>query len=198
MSDELISIDVLENYYLSDSRNRANFLFEHYKLMPKVLDSLESNLMIIIRAETRHKILQSSTELGIKVQNNRISNPTMDDAIENYEISEAHTERELRNALKGTDNPDLYIREILMIRDTRDDYDLFVNAVRALDKRREEMLLRYLSREMECLQDIAEDFDMRLPSFKKSIYAIKKSVIDLAAEYIDLKSGVTKKRDDAG
>lgn len=187
-------IKKLHQYSKSDSECKAKFILKNYEQFPKIIAGYESNWAVIIKAEKRYNEKIASGDPGVRIQKSGISNPTMNEAIANLEISTARSENDLRHILKGTDNLDQHVKDKLIIQDMQDDYTIMCNAIHALGNKEEVMFLRYLTREKDALQDLADEFKMDLANFKKQIYSIKKDVILSAVECIDLKYGIIERR----
>ncbi|SFG84982.1 hypothetical protein [Oribacterium sp. WCC10] len=184
----------LHHYSRSDPECKAKFILKNYERFPKIIAGYESNWAIIVKAEKRYNEKAASGELGVRIQKSGTSNPTMNEAIANLELSTARSETDLRHVLKGTDNPDQHVKDKLIIQDMQDDYTILCNAIYALGTKDEEMFVRYLTRENEALQDLADEYKMELANFKKQIYSIKKAVFLSTVECIDLKYGIIERR----
>lgn len=184
----------LHHYSRSDTECKVKYILKNYERFPKMVAGYDSNWEVIIKAEKRYNLEASKGDLGIRVQKSGTSDPTMNEAISNVEIEQSQSENDLRVILKGTDDPNQHIREKLIIQDMKDDYIILQNAIHALGKKDEQMLLRYLQRENDGLQDLADECNLELSTYKKYIYSIKKAVIISAVECIDLKYGIIQRR----
>lgn len=183
----------LHHYSESAPEYKVKYILANYDRFPRIVAGYESNWEVIIRAERRYSQVAEKGVLGVRVQTSEISDPTMTDAISNLEINAAHTKKELFHVLKGTDNPDQHIMAKCIIQDMQDDYEILRNMICMLGQADEEMLLRYLQREDDSLQNLADECGLELATYKKRIYNLKKSVSFSAVECIEVKYGLVQR-----
>lgn len=183
----------LQRYVRSDSEGKAAYILSNYERFPKMIAGYKSIWEIIVKAEKRYNASLDYGNPGIRVQSSGNSDPTMTEAMTNIEIESATSEAELRDILKGTDNPEQHLKERLAIRSMQDDYTITRNVIHALEQRDEELFLKYLRRKGS-LQEIADEYHVELSTCKKRIYRIKKTVMKSAMEYIDLKEQIVLRR----
>lgn len=188
----------LFGYAKATSFDKVKYIMKNYECFPNLIAGYEANWKIIVQAELRHSHKADRGELGVRVQMSGISDPTMDNAVQNTVLGQAQSENDLLGIFIGTDNPIQYIKEKMIIQDMKDDYMILKNQIHALGAGNEERLLRYLQRKDLTLQMLADESHLQLASYKKMIYGIKKTVITSAVEYIDLKYSILERGEHVG
>ena len=184
----------LHHYSGSAPEYKVKYILENYGRFLRIVAAYELNWQIIINAERRYHEEEDKGHTGVRIQMSGISDPTMKDAISNVEIQQAQTKSDLQRILKNTDDSDEHIEAKLTIQDMQDDYTILQNIIHTLGERDEERLLRYLHRENEGLQTLADECQMELSAYKKQIYSLKKMVMLSAVECIDLKYKIMQRK----
>ena len=185
--------DKLHQYAEASPEDKVKDILKNFARFPQMLAGYKLNWEIIIQAEKRYNHDAHRSTLGMRVQISTISNPTMSEAISNFEIETAHTNNGLHRVLQDTDTPDQHVMEKCIIDDMQDDYKIVQNLIHMIGGTNEKMLLRYLERENISLQQLADECHFELATYKKKIYTIKKAVLISAAECIGVKYGIIQR-----
>lgn len=120
MKDEA---NIVEQYADSDVGKRIEILIRHYPNFIRLVEGFEQSLSFIIKQEKEMKRRAAIGELGVRVQNSHISDPTAREAIDNIMIMEAIKKGELDSVISELDEDVriLHEMEVRTIRDMKED-----------------------------------------------------------------------------
>ena len=123
MKDEA---SIVEQYADSDVGKRIDILIRYYPNFIRLVEGFEQSLSFIIKQEKEMKRRAAIGELGVRVQNSHISDPTAREAIDNIMIMEAIKKGELGSVISELDEDVriLHEMEIRTIRDMKEDGEL--------------------------------------------------------------------------
>lgn len=120
MKDEA---NIVEQYADSDVGKRIEILIRYYPNFIHLVEGFEQSLSFIIKQEKEMKRRAAIGELGVRVQNSHISDPTAREAIDNIMIMEAIKKGELDSVISELDEDVriLHEMEVRTIRDMKED-----------------------------------------------------------------------------
>lgn len=120
MKDEA---NIVEQYADSDVGKRIEILIRYYPNFIRLVEGFEQSLSFIIKQEKEMKRRAAIGELGVRVQNSHISDPTAREAIDNIMIMEAIKKGELDSVISELDEDVriLHEMEVRTIRDMKED-----------------------------------------------------------------------------
>ena len=118
MKDEA---NIVEQYADSDVGKRIAILIRYYPNFIRLVEGFEQSLSFIIKQEKEMKRRAAIGELGVRVQNSHISDPTAREAIDNIMIMEAIKKGELGSMILELDEDirALHEMEVQTIRDMK-------------------------------------------------------------------------------
>ncbi len=140
---------LVDRYGQGNPHERFMLIYKNYEVFLKLIESYETGLFNRILYEREYNLrAKNGEDIGIRVQTNRISDPTARKAIENLMIREAIEEaNDSGNILKDTDDPEKHKRDILMLRMMRREYEVFNTSLNALTGREYRITYRYIQKE---------------------------------------------------
>ena len=100
MKDEA---NIVEQYADSDVGKRIEILIRYYPNFIHLVEGFEQSLSFIIKQEKEMKRRAAFGELGVRVQNSHISDPTAREAIDNIMIMDAIKNGELGSVISELD-----------------------------------------------------------------------------------------------
>ena len=109
MKDEA---NIVEQYADSDVGKRIDILIRYYPNFIRLVEGFERNLGFIIKQEKEMKRRAAIGELGVRVQNSHISDPTAREAIDNMMIEQAIREGDLTEVIAELDEDIRRIHEM--------------------------------------------------------------------------------------
>ena len=120
MKDEA---NIVEQYADSDVGKRIDILIRYYPNFIRLVEGFEQSLSFIIKQEKEMKRRAAIGELGVRVQNSHISDPTAREAIDNIMIMEAIKKGDLDSVISELDEDVriLHEMEVRTIRDMKED-----------------------------------------------------------------------------
>ena len=168
---------LVDRYGESNPHERFMLIYKNYEVFLRLVESYETGLFNRILYEREYNLrTKNGEDLGIRIQTNRISDPTARQAIENMLIREAIEEaNDSGNILKDTDDPEKHRRDISTLRMMRREYEVFDKSLKALSGRDYRITYRYIHKEQK-LEKIAEEEDMAYQSIKNLIAATRKTL----------------------
>lgn len=130
MKDEA---SIVEQYADSDVGKRIDILIRYYPNFIRLVEGFEQSLSFIIKQEKEMKRRAAIGELGVRVQNSHISDPTAREAIDNIMIMEAIKKGELESVISELDEDVriLHEMEVRTIRDMKEDFRVLNNTLEA-------------------------------------------------------------------
>ena len=173
MTDE----ELVTAYSKGSPKERFKLIYKNYEVFLNLVESYEAGLFNRILYEREYNLrAKKGEDLGIRIQTNRISDPTARQAIENLLIREViEEEKDSGNILKDTDDPEKHRRDISTLRMMRREYEVFDKSLKALSGRDYRITYRYIHKEQK-LEKIAEEEDMAYQSIKNLIAATRKTL----------------------
>lgn len=120
MKDEA---NIVEQYADSDVGKRIEILIRYYPNFIRLVEGFEQSLSFIIKQEKEMKRRAAIGELGVRVQNSHISDPTAREVIDNIMIMEAIKKGEPDSVISELDEDVriLHEMEVRTIRDMKED-----------------------------------------------------------------------------
>ncbi|WP_031553921.1 hypothetical protein [Oribacterium sp. FC2011] len=176
MKDEA---NIVEQYADSDVGKRIDIRIRYYPNFIRLVEGFEQSLSFIIKQEKEMKRRSAIGELGVRVQNSHISDPTAREAIDNIMIMEAIKKGDLDSVISELDEDVriLHEMEIRTIRDMKEDFRVLNNTFYYLNPVDSDMLRKYLEGGSHTEQ-MAYDLNMKPDALRVRIHHIKKTVIE--------------------
>ena len=108
---------LVDRYGESNPHERFMLIYKNYEVFLNLVESYEAGLFNRILYEREYNLrAKKGEDLGIRIQTNRISDPTARQAIENLLIREViEEEKDSGNILKDTDDPEKHRRDIITL-----------------------------------------------------------------------------------
>lgn len=166
---------VLRNYIKAEPEKKAKYILGNFAVFISIVDSCEHSLKRTIKAERRYNRKNAMGDVGIRVQNSHIGDPTSEEATENIMLDKAFELGDLEKELKDTDCPEWHLRDAEIIEDMREDYSILVDVIHTLKPTEQNLLLPYLTYE-KSLRDIADEAGILYESAAVKITRIRTKV----------------------
>jgi hypothetical protein len=168
---------LVDRYGESNPHERFMLIYKNYEVFLRLVESYETGLFNRILYEREYNLrAKNGEDLGIRIQTNRLSDPTARQAIENMLIREAIEEaNDSGNILKDTDDPEKHRRDIITLHMMRREYEVFDSSLKALTGRDYRITYKYIHKEQK-LEKIAEEEEMAYQSIKNLIAATRKTL----------------------
>ena len=151
---------LVEAYGKATPHERFLLIYKNYSVFPQLVDCYETGLFNRILYEREYNIrAKNDDDLGIRIQTNRIGDPTARKAIINLMIREAIEECDFSgDILRDTDNPEKHKHDIITIHMMRREYEIFDTCLKTLSGSEYRINYSYLHDRRKMAQ-IAEDED---------------------------------------
>ena len=142
---------LVDRYGESNPHERFMLIYKNYEVFLNLVESYEAGLFNRILYEREYNLrAKKGEDLGIRIQTNRISDPTARQAIENLLIREViEEEKDSGNILKDTDDPEKHRRDIITLHMMRREYEVFDKSLKALSGRDYRITYRYIHKEQK-------------------------------------------------
>ena len=168
--------DVLREYRDADAAGRLDIMLGNYGTFPKLIKKLERKTRYKIKCEKEYLKSRAREELGVRVQNSKISKPTEDEAVANITLDEAFMTGEIDGTiLKGISNAAEYEADILTISIMRMDFELLEDFIEALEDEDVECLRAFL-RKQKFIKELAADRGKTYEAMKKRMDRLRESI----------------------
>lgn len=176
MKDEA---SIVEQYADSDVGERIAILIRYYPNFIRLVEGFERNLSFIIKQEKEMKRRAAIGELGVRVQNSHISDPTAREAIDNMMIEQAIREGDLTEVIAELDEGirRTHEMEVRTIREMKEDYSVFSSSFLYLAPDEAEIFERYLNCGRST-EKLSYDLDLKPETLRSKICRFKKIVVD--------------------
>ena len=168
---------LVDRYGQGNPHERFMLIYKNYEVFLNLVESYEAGLFNRILYEREYNLrAKNGEDVGVRIQTNRISDPTARQAIENILIREViEEEKDSGNILKDTDNPEKHRRDIITLHMMRREYAVFDKSLKALSGRDYRSTYRYINKEQK-LEKIAEEEDLAYQSIKNLIAVTRKTL----------------------
>ncbi|MBO4347907.1 MAG: hypothetical protein J5840_09760 [Lachnospiraceae bacterium] len=149
---------LVDTYAKSSAKERFKLIYKNYEIFPQLIDCCEvSQFNRIIGEKEYNRKAKNGGDLGVRVKNSRLSNPTQDKAIENVTVEKAIQECDFSDdLLKDTDDAEAHRRCILTINMMKRDYEVFDANLKALRGSEFRITYRYIHKDCS-VAEIAEE-----------------------------------------
>lgn len=101
------------SYFRKDPSDRADIMFDNYENFPRIINCFAKNLKLMILSEKACIRNAHRGELGVRVQEGKLSSPTEKQAIESMMIDQA---------IASGDFSDSYFKDLKIMQDIYDGY----------------------------------------------------------------------------
>ncbi len=178
--------DILKEYRDADAEGRLDIMLGNYCTFPKLIRKLERKTHYKIKCEKEHLKSRARAELGVRIQNSKISKPTEEEAELNRMIEEAFETGEIDGSvLKGISNAAEYEADILTISIMRMDFELLEDFIEALEDEDVECLRAFL-RKQKFIKELAADRGKTYEAMKKRMDRLRESIRDEIIDCLEM------------
>ena len=168
--------DILRTYREASSYERFKILMNNFSEFPKVIRKIEKKTQYKIKADREYLKSRERGELGVRIMDSNLGNPTAQEAIQNITIEEAfRTGIISEELLKDMDNATEYEADIRLISIMRDDYELLEEIIEDLNDR-DCKIIKALLIEGRMFREIAVDEGRSYETIKKRIDKIRMDI----------------------
>ena len=166
---------LVDMYGQSNPHERFMLIYRNYGVFPKLIDSYEIGLFNRILYEREYNLrAKNGEDLGVRIQDPRVSDPTSRQAIENLMIHETIEKSDFSgDILKYTDTPEKHKRDILTIQMMRREYEIFNTNLEALPEKEYRITCRFIKKESTAVK-IAEEEDRAYQTIANLIAVTRK------------------------
>lgn len=177
--------NLVHRYAKADAMNRINLIYNNFASFLGVVESRTEGLVYLIENEKATNRRHENGDLGVRVQKSTISDPTGNTATGNVMTRDALIACDFSGGvLDGTDRREAFIREALILKDMRRDYQLFNDQLNCLEEKEREIVLNFIERK-KTMNELAEELCIDYYSVKKKLRRSKKKVMDLMTDYME-------------
>ncbi len=182
MSREL---NLMMLYGRADSSKRIDLIMGNYMDFMTKVNSYTCGLKRLIISDIECKNREEIGDLGVRIQSGGMhSDPTQKAAIQNIEIADVIVNCDFSSCIfEELDRADEYKRQALILRDMREDYQLFNDLLPFVGKN-QKYFVPYLSGEVD-LNDLAEEIGITYDSANKKIKRARKIMKEKMQAYLD-------------
>ncbi len=168
---------LVDTYGQSNPHERFMLIYRNYGVFLKLIDSYEIGLFNRILYEREYNLrAKNGEDLGVRIQDLKISDPTSRQAIENMLIHEAIDKNKFSgDILKDTDNPEKHKRDILTLHMMRREYEVFDTSLKSLPEKEYRITYRFIKKESTAVQ-IAEEEDRAYSTIANLIAVSRKTL----------------------
>ncbi len=111
-----------KEYFQSDTNKKIDIILLNYSTFENQLNIIKNGIKYDIKISQSYKKHSSKSDTGIRVMTSSLSNPTLNEAVQNYEIDEAFDKDDLEGILAKTDDPQIFKYQWIMLKQMSDDY----------------------------------------------------------------------------
>lgn len=176
-------VSIVEAYADASIEKKIRIILDNFDGFERLVDGYERCLTIQIRNEREYNRKKDQADLGVKVQTSGLSDTTARIAIENVMIEEAIKKGDIEDALKGAEEIERHRKEIITLRNMRDDYVLVSTQVQLLSGDELDMFNCYLEKRTG-LMDMAEERGLSYNAIQKRLMKSKKIVVNQAVLFL--------------
>ena len=181
MENESKIVGILKVYMEANPEERFQIMMRNYVDFPKEVNKAEREVVYKIKSEKERIRNQTREGLGIRVQENTLSDPTANEAISNLLLEEAFKTGNIdKSVLMGIDRATEIAEEIHMIRIMRMDYELLEGLMNNLPEKDSRIMIKHFV-EKKYLKEIAIEEKRKYDAVKKRIKTLSR---DLKEEII--------------
>lgn len=169
----------IDRYAGVEPSEQFDFLYENFSVLREMLQDYREDLIKEVIEQKTYNRKSKNGELGIRIQVSMgISNPTMNQAIENVTIAQAIDEGWLdEDFFEDTDNKQDLIMKITSYHSLSRDFETFTSKLGTMRPKDQSILRPYLLRQ-KSMDDLADDMGIDYRSAVKHVYRIKKRLIE--------------------
>ncbi len=180
--------DILRTYREASSYERFKILMNNFSEFPKVIRKIEKKTQYKIKADREYLKSRVRGELGVRIMNSNLGDPTAQEAIQNITIEEAfRTGIISEELLKDMDNAAEYEADIRLISIMRDDYELLEEIIEDLNDS-DCKIIKALLVEGRMFREIAVDEGRSYETIKKRIDKIRMDIWEDMEECLEKNS----------
>ena len=189
MTNKTKNISIVKIYKEANPEERFQIMMRNYLDFPKEVNKAESMVVFKIKSEKEWARKQVKEGLGMRVQDNTLSDPTANEAISNILLEEAFKTGNIdKSVLKGIDGASEIAEEIHMIRIMRMDYELLEGLMNNLPEKDSRIMIKHFV-EKKYLKEIAVEEKRNYDAVKKRIKTLSQDLKEEIIEFLDMNYG---------
>ena len=178
--------DMMKTYRSSGAEERLNLMIDNYNNFPKIIRKMEVKTKYRIKCEKEYARSHSRGELGVRVQNSNISDPTFEEASTNVMIEKSFETGEAEGGiLNGIENAERYEADIRIINIMRMDFELLSEIVEDLDDDEGCWMKEFLTKQ-KMLKEIACERGMSYDTLKRRVYKLRCDIREEIIECLEM------------
>lgn len=163
-------------YKEADSTNRLEIMLSQFNRFQQQIKIAEIKTQRNIKAEHEYMRSHHRSELGVRIQTSRVSDPTPVEAIENMTLEEAIKHGEYAgDALKDIDESNRYEIDIQTIKGMKENYELLQNIVLGLEDEEQKLVTEYFI-EKRGIKELAEKYNISYNGMKMRIKVLREGL----------------------
>ena len=175
------------SYFKRKPSVRAEIIYDNYETFPRLITVFEKNLKLMIMSEKACVRNAHRGELGVRIQEGKVSDPTQKQAMENLMVD---------NAIANGDFSDSYFKDFTAMQEIYDgyteitvmyaEYELFKATINALQDEDKKFIVSYMNRS-KSRGELAEEYGVTVDAVNQKLKRSKKWIKDIVlknmAEY---------------
>lgn len=185
----MVEENLIRLYKHSSPEKRVDIIIRNYTRFMGIVESYIDGLRYMMECERESTKAKVSDNLGVRVQTSgRKSDPTAKDTIRNVLTRDAIRNCDFSDGvLEGISHADVFIQNAYILRDMRNDYDLFNSQLGILGIEKE-MFIKYIRKETT-LSAIAEERGISYETVQQKMVKIKKQIKRQMVGFMEGKGG---------
>ena len=176
---------LVKQYAVADAAERVRLISSNFVTFLGIIDSHIDGLVYLIEREKASNRRGGIEDLGVRVQDNKISDITGNTATNNVLIRDALMGCDFSNGvLTGTDREEEFKKDAFVIRQMRLDYKLYNAQLNSLKPRERDIFMSRIESHAP-LGDIADANGISVESARKCIFRIKQKLMKQVVTYME-------------
>lgn len=178
-------LSIVKQYEKAGMVDRVEIMLNNYVNFQTQIDVCFEGIKYRIKENLEYERKSKRGDIGIRVQNSQLSNPTLDSAIENLEIEEALKSGEFTKVVHDSEDLEEIMSEIHTMSMMKTDYRIMQLQIKMLSKADQEPF-HYLHEEGMNYCTIADEIGIQTDSVRKRYWRaaskVKAGMIDFWTE----------------
>ena len=164
--------NLFKKYMKANSSKRVDIIIDHYSDFLEIVDGYTDGLRYMIESEKESNRRKEMGDLGVRIQSGSLGDPTGNQAIRNVMTREALINCDFSgDVMNGVDRVDEFVEHAYLLRDMRNDYELFTRQLSILGSWKQPYE-QYIRGEKN-LVDISEEYEITYDSAKTKMHRIR-------------------------
>lgn len=171
-------MDFIEKYGSTKPEGRIDLILDYYHDFPAIIEGQQGLLIQKIKNEKDYLRQKNNKDLGVRIQNFKLSDPTAKEAIELVSIENAVISgvgiEELLNDLDPIETDVLYWN-MYVLKKMREEYELLNNSVLLLNNLEKNTFKLFIENEGD-IQNMAKAEGIQSTSVSKKVWRMRKKI----------------------